>query len=46
MFEKAGLTTASKATIVAHPMGYLVTSLFAIKYPEKVAKSVLLSPAP
>jgi pimeloyl-ACP methyl ester carboxylesterase len=46
MFEKAGLTSASEATIVAHSMGCLVTLLFAIKYPEKVARLVLLGPAP
>jgi pimeloyl-ACP methyl ester carboxylesterase len=44
LFEEEGLSAASQATVVAHSMGCLVALCFAIKYPEKAKKLVLLGP--
>ncbi|KAJ5187573.1 hypothetical protein N7449_010567 [Penicillium cf. viridicatum] len=46
LFEKEGLSSDDEVTVMAHSMGCLVALYFAIKYPEKAKKLVLLGPAP
>ncbi|KAH7092399.1 fumarylacetoacetate hydrolase-like protein [Paraphoma chrysanthemicola] len=44
VFEKANIS--SGATLVAHSLGSLIAVNFALQYPEKVSKLILLGPPP
>jgi pimeloyl-ACP methyl ester carboxylesterase len=46
VFEKANIAPDTGATIVAHSLGCLIAIQFALKYPNKVSKLVLLGPPP
>lgn len=46
VFDTANITASSGATLVAHSMGCLVAVRFALQYPEKVAKLILVGPPP